>query len=309
MTKARPRRETHSFFASEALLLELSSRQTLFDDASTQDKSKVRCFVSLDEVGRGCLAGPVVVGATLWIESESRPELEPWFSSLRDSKKLSAQQREKIFEEALAHQLIDTAALVPPAVDSNLKGGRASSKVRNEQKDDALLLRDPVRVFKWSEAEVRLRLAETPTKKRAPTFRPLQAAIGSASAEEIDTHGILVALGRAASRALVQLRTPQEKIGNIFFDGNRPMKLSPTWSHVPQILVTKGDDVLKSVSSSSVVAKVVRDRWMDTYGHQYPSYGWTENRGYGTELHRIALEKHGPTPLHRRSFLSKICPQ
>lgn len=296
-------------FASEAYLLELSSGQTLFDSSITESRKAQRSFVSLDEVGRGCLAGPVVVGATFWIESENTSDFDHWISSLRDSKKLSAQQREKIFAHVLHSQLLSTAALEPPVVKTTKASLHAATQACHRENNSESQLCEPAQVLKWNDTELKNQLADQANQKYFCKFRPIQATIGFASAEEIDRLGIVASLGRAASRALVQMQTPQENIQRIFFDGNRPLKLVQPWSQIPQILVTKGDDLLKSVSSSSVVAKVVRDHWMDAYGRQYPTYGWAENRGYGTDFHRKALEKSGPCPLHRRSFLSNICPE
>ncbi|NBW81947.1 ribonuclease HII [bacterium] len=94
----------------------------------------------------------------------------------------------------------------------------------------------------------------------------------------------------------------------LFFDGHRPLALSHRWTDTPQIMVTKGDDLLKSISASSVIAKVVRDRWMEMYACRFPFYLFNEHRGYGTEKHREALLKHGLSPLHRKTFLKNICP-
>jgi ribonuclease HII len=308
-TPSKRRHQDHLIFASESYLLELSSGQTLFDASITENRKTQWSFVSLDEVGRGCLAGPVVVGATLWIESENTSDFDSWISSLRDSKKLSAQQREKIFAHVVNSQLLSEASLEPPVIKVTKTSLHAAKQGRQRHNDSESQLCEPAQVFKWNETDLKNQLASRNKQKHCSKFKPVQATIGFATADEIDRLGIVASLGRAASRALVQMQTPQENVHRIFFDGNRPLKLAQPWAQIPQILVTKGDDLLKSVSSSSVVAKVVRDHWMDAYGRQYPAYGWAENRGYGTDFHRKALEKSGPCPLHRRSFLSNICPE
>jgi ribonuclease HII len=70
----------------------------------------------------------------------------------------------------------------------------------------------------------------------------------------------------------------------------------------PHLSVKKGDAVCASVAAASVVAKVLRDRTMDRYHRRFPLYGFDTNRGYGTRAHWRALEAHGPSPIHRRSF-------
>jgi ribonuclease HII len=71
---------------------------------------------------------------------------------------------------------------------------------------------------------------------------------------------------------------------------------------LPHLAIKKGDAVTASVAAASIVAKVTRDRMMDRYHRRFPQYGFDHNRGYGTRSHWRALEEHGPTAIHRRSF-------
>jgi ribonuclease HII len=71
---------------------------------------------------------------------------------------------------------------------------------------------------------------------------------------------------------------------------------------LPHLSIKKGDAVTASVAAASIVAKVTRDRIMDRYHRRFPQYGFDTNRGYGTASHWRALEEHGPSPIHRRSF-------
>lgn len=71
---------------------------------------------------------------------------------------------------------------------------------------------------------------------------------------------------------------------------------------MPALAVKKGDAVSASVAAASVVAKVTRDRAMDRYHRRFPEFGFDHNRGYGTPDHWEALERHGPTLIHRLSF-------
>ena len=71
---------------------------------------------------------------------------------------------------------------------------------------------------------------------------------------------------------------------------------------LPHLAIKKGDAVTASVAAASIVAKVTRDRAMDRYHRRFPIYGFDTNRGYGTRAHWDALELHGPSPIHRRSF-------
>ena len=71
---------------------------------------------------------------------------------------------------------------------------------------------------------------------------------------------------------------------------------------VPRLAVKKGDAVTASIAAASIVAKVVRDRIMDRYHRRFREYGFDHNRGYGTRAHWEALDRVGPSPIHRRSF-------
>jgi len=64
----------------------------------------------------------------------------------------------------------------------------------------------------------------------------------------------------------------------------------------------KGDQKSVSVAAASILAKVTRDRTMEMYDEIYPEYGFAKNKGYPTKAHLEAIEKHGITPIHRRSF-------
>jgi ribonuclease HII len=83
----------------------------------------------------------------------------------------------------------------------------------------------------------------------------------------------------------------------ILVDGNR----CPKWER-PSKAIVAGDAKCRSIAAASIVAKVTRDRIMVEHCREYPGYGWTSNKGYGTPEHLRGLADLGPTPLHRRSF-------
>ena len=70
----------------------------------------------------------------------------------------------------------------------------------------------------------------------------------------------------------------------------------------PNLAVWKGDQVVTSISAASIIAKVTRDRIMRELDISYPVYGFKSHKGYITKAHTAALEKHGVSPVHRRSF-------
>lgn len=75
---------------------------------------------------------------------------------------------------------------------------------------------------------------------------------------------------------------------------------------MPQFSIIHGDDVCYPISCASIIAKVFRDELMEKFSEIYQQYEWEKNKGYGTKAHRDAILKYGMTPLHRRTFLSKI---
>jgi ribonuclease HII len=122
----------------------------------------------------------------------------------------------------------------------------------------------------------------------------IRYAIADAAAELIDRINILQATHRAMNSALEQLRPAPQ---HVLVDG-RPVKSM----RLPNTPLVKGDARSYSIAAASVLAKVTRDRRMREFDQLYPSYGFAEHKGYGTSQHLAAIQRHGPCPIHRRSF-------
>lgn len=136
-------------------------------------------------------------------------------------------------------------------------------------------------------------------KKREYLFDIIQRdalawAIGRAEVEEIDALNILHASLLAMSRAVEQLRPAAEFA---LIDGNRCPRLA-----IPSEAIVKGDLTVPCISAASIIAKVTRDREMNVLDKAFPGYGLAQHKGYPTASHVAALQKLGPSPLHRRSF-------
>ena len=180
----------------------------------------------VDEVGCGCLAGPVVAAAAIFLEPTSLPST--LLTTLKDSKKLSKSRREAIYQELMK-------------------------------------------------------------------LEPFAYGIGSASVKEIETLNIRRATFRAMIRAVEELkRKPQ----TLLIDG----KQIPTFQGILAVPVVKGDNLSYSIAAASIIAKVTRDKLMATLAEAHPLYGWEHNAGYGTQCHKKAMEIHGITPHHRKTF-------
>jgi ribonuclease HII len=122
----------------------------------------------------------------------------------------------------------------------------------------------------------------------------VRVAVAQVAAELIDRLNILQATHRAMEEALAQL-TPTP--AHALVDGRRVPEL-----RLPQTPLVKGDARSYSIAAASVIAKVTRDHLMCEFDRLYPEYGFAEHKGYATARHLAALARHGPCPIHRRSF-------
>ena len=118
--------------------------------------------------------------------------------------------------------------------------------------------------------------------------------VASASVEEIDRLNILHATMLAMQRAVAGLAV---RPLSALVDGNRCPKLD-----IPCEAIIKGDGKVASIAAASILAKTVRDAEMLGLHKQYPMYGFDRHMGYPTAAHFKALEEHGASPVHRRSF-------
>jgi len=177
----------------------------------------------IDEVGRGCLAGPVYSAAVV-LDQNTNFEYKD-FNQINDSKKLSEKKREKLFD-----YIIDISKF----------------------------------------------------------------GIGICTVEEIDHLGIQEAVKISMIRAVESLEIQPD---HLLID-NMKLELD-----IPQTSIIKGDQISKSISSASIIAKVSRDNFMkNQISNNYPMYKFEKNKGYGTKEHMDAIKTFGITKQHRKSF-------
>ena len=120
-------------------------------------------------------------------------------------------------------------------------------------------------------------------------------AVGEVTADEIDKINILNASILAMHRALDGLKIRPQAV---IVDGNR---FKP-YGTLPHETIVKGDAKFLSIAAASVLAKTYRDDYMNTLALQHPVYQWDVNKGYPTKAHRAAIEEHGISPFHRKTF-------
>lgn len=209
-------------------------------------------IIATDEVGRGPLSGPVVIGAVrILIHNPESLKALIKFLKLRgitDSKKITPDMRGKILT----------------------KLGIDSLKFRETKN---LLLKDiDVSYVTWEMDH-----------------------------EVIDQENILAASLRGMKESAMHLSAKSEKT-TVLIDGNAKLrwadKISP-WNEVP---IVKGDSKSVLIGLASIIAKEKRDTYMKEMHAVYPQYGFDSHFGYPTAFHRKAIEEHGPSPIHRKTF-------
>lgn len=154
-------------------------------------------------------------------------------------------------------------------------------------------------------------------QSRAKITGPLEAwvqsyAVGYASNLEIDESGISEALRMAAARALSELlvedllRSDLAAFGTvILLDGSQNW-LGKQAAGLEVELQVKADTTCVSVAAAAVLAKVRRDNLMEAHDLEYPEYGLKSHKGYASAEHIQALRTHGPSPIHRVTWLTRI---
>lgn len=253
-------------------------------------------ITGFDEVGRGALAGPVMVGcAAIWacdlapLDGDDSAELSGRTylgvpDGVADSKMLTEHRREAIFDE-----LRDWCAAY--AV------GQASNTEIDEWGITYALGVAALRALSQVERELGLRLGGGLTEKKA-VGEIVEGRPGDSVGESIGNCGENV---RALPKVAGILDGPSDYITkalNTFDAPDVP---------IPSDITTKvkGDQHCATVATAAVIAKVTRDRLMVDLAQsnpRYAAYEWAHNKGYGSAAHRAAIAEHGPTPLHRVSW-------
>lgn len=130
------------------------------------------------------------------------------------------------------------------------------------------------------------------------TGQAVAYAVGYASPERIDEINILQATYEAMREAIGALQVPPDLLLND--------AVTIPGVDIRQVPIIKGDAKSISIGAASILAKVTRDRLMVEYHNQYPEYDFASNKGYGSKAHIEALQKYGPTPIHRKTFIKNF---
>ena len=257
-------------------------------------------ITGFDEVGRGSLAGPVMVGcAAIWardlepLDGDDAVELSGRTylgvpDGVADSKMLTEHRREAIFDE-----LRDWCAAY--AV------GQASNTEIDEWGITYALGVAALRALSQVERELGLRLGGESTIKKASGESAGKIVEGRPGGSVGESIGNCEGSVRALPKVAGILDGPSDYITkalNTFDAPDVPIPADITTK-------VKGDQHCATVATAAVIAKVTRDRLMVDLAQsnpRYAAYEWAHNKGYGSAAHRTAIAEHGPTPLHRVSW-------
>jgi ribonuclease HII len=156
----------------------------------------------------------------------------------------------------------------------------------------AVIVRDPAFEARVDDSK---KLSERQREKAlVEIMRRCDVGIGIASVEEIDRLNIYNATLLAMKRAVMELTKEPDVL---LIDGTMDIQLSKE-----KVFLIRGESKSLSIACASIAAKVFRDRLMLELDKEYPQYGFSKHKGYGTSQHIEAIKRHGLCPIHRRSF-------
>ncbi|MBI2608407.1 MAG: ribonuclease HII [Deltaproteobacteria bacterium] len=209
-------------------------------------------IIGVDEVGRGCLAGPVVSAA---ISFHDWSEIK----GIQDSKKVSKKKREALIPLIQSKAHVGIGVIEPQEIDC-----------------------------------INILQASLLSMKKAILNLISSSVIASATKQRNRDSDEITTVARLPRDYTLQggKITPY-----ILIDGHLTLDIE-----FPQKPIIGGDGSCYSIAAASIIAKVYRDRLMESYAKTYPGYDFENNVGYGTQKHRDAIEVNGVTPIHRKTF-------
>lgn len=184
----------------------------------------------------------------------------------------------------LAGPVVAAAVLV----NANIKNqnGKSQFKIQNLRIDDSKKLSEKQREYFYG----------------ILTNHPqIEWGVGIVSEKIIDKINILQATKLAMQKAYSNV-LENYGVSFLLIDGNFCLDTS-----IPQKSIIKGDAKVFSIAAASIIAKVTRDRIMQTMHKKYPQYNFAKHKGYGTAVHLAVLKKFGPCKIHRLTF-AKVLP-
>lgn len=240
-----------------------------------QGVSNDMMLIGTDEAGRGPGAGGVFASAVYF--NNPNDELIEKLASLNDSKKLSKQKREELYDVILNNTINSTVCIgVEEIEEINIL--KASLKAMKLACENVI------------EAKFKRQNAKGEIEQSRLGFPPQQQKV------IVLVDGNKLIKDFAPSPEFLELVPRPE---------NLPSPLKCEGLNITQRCIIKGDAKSASIAAASILAKVSRDRYMAELHEKFPQYNWIKNAGYLTKEHLNAIDRYGITPFHRKSFLRK----
>ncbi len=257
-------------------------------------KSLVKKYiVGIDEVGRGALAGPVVVAAVCFpvgLKISNRK-----LGALKDSKKLSPKLRELWVEyfKSIPEISYKTARVYPRAIEK-INISRAANKA-------AGLVAERLMKSLWQENTYR------PTRHSGILSPSHKATDGQGKNTRMFRifldGGLFLGVKRGLTRTSRGIAQKFQRLSaSAPLDTRISNGVNQRWSATT---VVRGDEKITAVKVASIIAKVHRDKYMKKLSEKHPRYEFEIHKGYGTRRHISAIKKHGPSRAHRLTFIKK----
>jgi ribonuclease HII len=232
-------------------------------------KSGYQIIYAVDEVGIGCLAGPVVTCA-IGFTNHFYNKIHNKLHRIRDSKLLLPNQREKFAKELMK--------------EKDLVYTLAYSKTKTI---------DKINIYNAARLAMKravLRLVNSGYKFQNPRQNIYKKYSNLKDLKNLKNPNLNVASNfalRASDLKSIVLVDGKAKIKNL---------------NIEQLPIVKGDRKVFAIACASIIAKVYRDKMMVRYAKKYPDYGFEKHKGYGTKSHLAILANIGPCEIHRKSF-------
>ena len=191
---------------------------------------------------------------------------------------------------ALFGPVVAAAVILPPSAQIELAAELFSGNASSADVANMSQVKDSKQLSSYRRLELAAKICAV----------ALDWKIGFASTAEIDRINILQASLLAMKRAILKLKVQPTLC---LIDGNQSIKTLL----LPQATLVKGDERSLVIASASIVAKVWRDALIVRLAAKYPEYDLVANKGYGTNSHKQALQRYGPSRLHRMSFRPCQC--
>ncbi len=224
-----------------------------------------------DEVGRGCLAGPVVCGVVVFDKQTTKNlknlKTKKSYIKINDSKKVTTKQRE-IADKWIKENCLTWGVGIGTVTQINKKGivGATASGFRRAVLAANERLNKRIDFILFDAFYI-------------PYIRGLRIPIKSIRLKN--------------KKILRRSQDRTNKLKDVIFCGN-------------QLAIVNGDEKSVTIGAASIIAKVYRDKLMLNLSKRYKEYGWRKNKGYGTGKHINAIRKFGKTRYHRVLFLRNI---